>query len=379
MQPKAYVFVLDQEGMPLMPCNPSVARILLRKGEAFVRKKDAFTIQHTGEAFARIYPITLEVFANEERATFVARTDMYEVYSSEMFFHRARSKRATRARAPRVNNRRNRRETGGLHPWVVSRMEAIRRFLPVTDVVIRTSSGTRTLKAVAGCALDLRPEGKAPKPEPAENAGNAQGQESTSSAQSLSASRAADRMQPVFREFSESEIVRELFAPFIRRQEVHNCLRLIDGKWQVVEAPFIDDWTEEQFAFGIKCLQNTVHTGGLVLGAFLGGKLKGFASVEPDPFGLDGEYLDLSSIHVSADVRGRGMGTLLFQRAADWARRHGARKLYISSHPAVESQAFYAKMACVDASFVHEGHVAREPLDRQLEFDLGQEPGTAGS
>lgn len=338
-----------------MPCNPSVARILLRKGEAFVRKKDPFTIQHTGEAFARIYPITLEVFANEERATFVARTNMYEVYSSEMFFHRSRSRRATRARAPRVDNRRNRRETGGLHPWVVSRMEAIRRFLPVTDVVINTPSGTRTLKAVAGCALDLRPEGKAPKPEPAENAGNAQGQESTSSAQSLSASRAADRMQPVFRKLSESEIVRELFAPFI------------------------DDWTEEQFAFGIKCLQNTVRTGGLVLGAFLGGKLKGFASVEPDPFGLDGEYLDLSSIHVSADVRGRGMGTLLFQRAADWARRHGARKLYISSHPAVESQAFYAKMACVDASFVHEGHVAREPLDRQLEFDLGQEPVPAGS
>ena len=162
-------------------------------------------------------------------------------------------------------------------------------------------------------------------------------------------------MQPVFRKLSESEIVRELFAPFI------------------------DDWTEEQFAFGIKCLQNTVRTGGLVLGAFLGGKLKGFASVEPDPFGLDGEYLDLSSIHVSADVRGRGMGTLLFQRAADWARRHGARKLYISSHPAVESQAFYAKMACVDASFVHEGHVARDPLDRQLEFDLGQEPVPAGS
>ena len=163
--------------------------------------------------------------------------------------------------------------------------------MPVTDVVIRTPSGTRTLKAVAGCALDLHPEGKAPKPEPAENAGNAQGQESTSSAQSLSASRAADRMQPVFREFSESEIVRELFAPFIRRQEVHNCLRLIDGKWQVVEAPFIDDWTEEQFAFGIKCLQNTVHTGGLVLGSFLDGKLKGFVSVESEPFGTDRETL----------------------------------------------------------------------------------------
>ena len=167
---------------------------------------------------------------------------MYEVYSSEMFFHRARSKRATRARAPRVNNRRNRRETGGLHPWVVSRMEAIRRFLPVTDIVIKTP-GTRKLEATPGTALDLRPEGKAPKAKPAENGGNAQRQESISS----TSVQPTDRMQPVFRKLSESEIVRELFAPFIRRQKVHNCLRLIDGQWQVVEAPFIDDWTARAY------------------------------------------------------------------------------------------------------------------------------------
>ena len=370
MQPKAYVYVLDQEGMPLMPCSPSAARILLRKGEAFVRKKDPFTIQHTGEVCTRTYPITLEVYANEERATFVATSGWHVFHSSEMFFHRLRSRRATRARAPRCDNRRNRRETGGLHPWVVSRMEAIRRLLPVTDVVIRTPFGTRKLKATPGTALDLRPKDKHPMAEPTENPQNSQGQESSSPA----SPQAADMTRPVFRELAEREISSELFLPFIRRQVVHNCLRKVDGKWQVVEDPFIDDWTEEQFAFGIKCLQNTVRTGGLVLGAFVEGRLKGFVSVEPDPFGPDGQYLDLSSIHVSADVRRRGIGALLFQRAADWARAHGARKLYISSHPAVESQAFYARMACVDASHIHEGHVAREPLDRQLEFDLEQEP-----
>lgn len=210
---------------------------------------------------------------------------MYEVYSSEMF-HRSRSKRTTRARAPRCDNRRNRRETGGLYPWVVSHMEAIRCFLPVTDAVIKTP-GTRKLEATPGTALDLRPEGKAPKAKPAENGGNAQGQESTSS----TSGQAADRMQLIFHELAECEIERELFAPFIRRQKVHNCLRLIDGQWQVVKDPFIDDWTEEQFAFVIKCLQNTVRTGGLVLGTFLDGKLKGFVSVESEPFGTDRETL----------------------------------------------------------------------------------------
>jgi predicted N-acetyltransferase YhbS len=36
--------------------------------------------------------------------------------------------------------------------------------------------------------------------------------------------------------------------------------------------------------------------------------LKGFSSVEPDLFGKNKEYLDLSSMHVSEDMRGKGIG-----------------------------------------------------------------------
>lgn len=176
--------------------------------------------------------------------------------------------------------------------------------------------------------------------------------------------------QIVFRQLTVKEIRRDLFSAFIRRQVVQRCWRMMDGRWRIIDAPFIDDWTEEQFRFGIECLQNTVRTGGLVLGAFFHGKLKGFVSVEPDFIGTDSQYLDLSSIHVSADMRRKGIGALLFEKAKDWARKKGARKLYISSHPAVESQAFYKKMGCVDAEYICAEHIAREPFDRQLEAVL---------
>ena len=78
--------------------------------------------------------------------------------------------------------------------------------------------------------------------------------------------------------------------------------------------------------------------------------------------------MDLSSIHVSSDARRMGIGKRLFLGAVQWARKNGAEKLYISAHSAVESQAFYRSLGCVDALWRCEAHVAQEPYDCQLEY-----------
>lgn len=170
-----------------------------------------------------------------------------------------------------------------------------------------------------------------------------------------------------YRPLREDEIDRALFARFVRRQVVTDCLRREGGAWVVRSAPFVDDWSEADYAFLVRCLQNTARTGGLVLGAFAGGVLVGFASVEGQPYGSAGQYRDLSALHVSQDRRGGGIGRALFAAAKDWARRQGAAKLYISSHSAVETQGFYAAMGCVDAAEPWQKHIEQEPFDRQLE------------
>lgn len=173
-----------------------------------------------------------------------------------------------------------------------------------------------------------------------------------------------------YRTISAPEIDRRLFRSFIRRQVVTKCWRQSPQGWVIKDDPFIDDWSEEDYAFLVSCLKNTVATGGLVYGAFDDGCLKGFASVEAGLFGGEERYADLSCIHVSQDMRGRGIGRRLFEQAKAWAREHGARKLYISSHSAVESQAFYAAMGCTDAKVYNQKHVEAEPFDRQLELTL---------
>ena len=174
----------------------------------------------------------------------------------------------------------------------------------------------------------------------------------------------------IYREISREELNVELFAHFCRRQVVKDCWRKVDGEWVVRPDPFIDDWSEEDYHTLAGCLQNTLDTGGFVLGAFQEGRLKGFVSVESEFFGGENQYLDLSCIHVSQELRGQGTGRALFRQAMGWAKAHGAKKLYISAHSAVESQAFYRAMGCVEAKWQHPGHVAAEPFDCQLEKEL---------
>lgn len=173
-----------------------------------------------------------------------------------------------------------------------------------------------------------------------------------------------------YRELQHNEINNQLFKDFNRYQKVTHSWRKVDDEWVIRETPFIDQWSENDIETLIDCLRNTVETDGVVFGAFDNGVLKGFATVEGTPLGMNHNYLDLSSLHVSSEMRGKGTGTKLFKLACDWAKKHGAKKLYISSHSSVESQAFYKAMGCTEAAEYNKEHVDKEPCDCQIEYIL---------
>lgn len=173
-----------------------------------------------------------------------------------------------------------------------------------------------------------------------------------------------------YRNLNPDELCPELFKHFNRHQVVTKCWRREKEKWVIKNAPFVDDWTEKDYQFLTSCLKNTLASGGFVHAAFDNQMLKGFVSVESALFGGEQKYLDLTSIHVSEDMRGLGIGKELFLAAKKWAKEHGAAKLYISAHSSVESQAFYRKMGCVEAVVYNLQHVEAEPYDCQLECVL---------
>ena len=168
----------------------------------------------------------------------------------------------------------------------------------------------------------------------------------------------------------ETDIDVPLFAHFTRQQQVELCRRKVNGTWQELHDPFVDDWSAADYQTLVLDLQGVAARGGIVIGAFAGEELKGFVAVDIERFGRNREYLDLPCIHVSADMRGQGIGRALFTLAKDWAEAQGAQKLYISAHSAVESQAFYQAMGCVEAAEYSAEHVEKEPMDCQLEYRL---------
>lgn len=168
----------------------------------------------------------------------------------------------------------------------------------------------------------------------------------------------------------EEQISLSLFENFDRQQYVTHCRRKIDGQWMVVENAFVEQWYEEDYRHRAEELKQTLREGGVVFAVFRQGMMKGFAAVESTFFGSRKQYLELSSIHVSADCRNQGIGRLLMDACKQWAKAKGAQFLYISAHSSVESQAFYTALGCREAREYSRLHVEKEPFDCQLEVEL---------
>lgn len=151
------VFVLNMRGEPLMPCSPSKARKLLQAAKAVVKKKDPFTIQLKIATGENRQPITLEVDPSASSVGFRAATEKDVLYAAEVKLqpnaskptaprgeqHRARQGRNKRYGADRSNNRARGKRKGGMEPSMeqkvsktMSRIEAVKKILPVTSVVI---------------------------------------------------------------------------------------------------------------------------------------------------------------------------------------------------------------------------------------------------
>lgn len=167
-----------------------------------------------------------------------------------------------------------------------------------------------------------------------------------------------------------NDISINLFEGFIRHQVVTKCWRKEKGKWITKDAPFIDDWSKIDYNILICHLKDIISSEGFVYAAFYNEKLKGFVAVSSKLFGDYQEYLDLTDIYVSEDMRRKNIGKELFIAASSWAKKNGAKKLYISAHSAIESQAFYRSMGCVEAKTYNAKHVEDEPYDCQLEYNL---------
>lgn len=179
-------------------------------------------------------------------------------------------------------------------------------------------------------------------------------------------------MKFVYRQLEAEHLKEWVFEKFNRYQKVERCWRKENGSWILKDIAFTEQWNASNIKALVKDLSATVGFGGKIIGAFSENGLAGFCSVENRLFGSKKEYVQLSSLHITFELRGKGIGKHLFELACDTARQLGAKKLYISAHSSQETQAFYKAMGCVEAEEINEELFEIEPFDCHLEYVLYQ-------
>ncbi len=173
----------------------------------------------------------------------------------------------------------------------------------------------------------------------------------------------------IFRALGRDDCASGLLDSFVRFQRINRCWRCENGVWALKDEISEEDWSAERKAEKTRELARCVSLGGAVLGAYCDGALVGFAVLPNRLFG-GMRYIQLSSFHVSAGFRSRGIGKKLFAMSCGEARRLRARRLYISAAPAEETVAFYLSLGCHDAGEIDAALYESEPLDRHLEYIL---------
>ena len=154
------VYVISQDGKPLMPCSNTIARLLLKQGKAKVKKREPFTIKLTYETTSYTQDLTLGVDTGSGIiGTAVSKNNGDIVYMSEVIvrnditdkmtqrakYRRNRRNRKTRYRKARWLNRANSVKNDRFNPTMQSKLhshvkeiEYIKSILPITKLVFET-------------------------------------------------------------------------------------------------------------------------------------------------------------------------------------------------------------------------------------------------
>jgi hypothetical protein len=147
------VYVMNQNGHPLMPCKPSKARKLLRDGRAKVNKRSPFTIQLLWDCEEHVQEVVVGIDKGSSVTGF-ACVGKGEILLSGEIVHRRDVKEKLDARRAQRRSRRNRcwyrpqrflnrgssKRSGRLPPSIKTNVEEVIRVVKRLPVPIESTS-----------------------------------------------------------------------------------------------------------------------------------------------------------------------------------------------------------------------------------------------
>lgn len=174
----------------------------------------------------------------------------------------------------------------------------------------------------------------------------------------------------LYRKITKNNFSHASLDDFARYQEVRFCWQWIDGALKQMPNSFVEDWNFPTRRERARRIYDHVDRDRVAYGAFQADRVIGYILLGTQLFGSSHQYIQVLSLQVSFESRHRGIGSTLFHLAIREAKALGAKKMYISAHPSIESIAFYRSMGCVLAEEVNSEIAKEDPSDIQMEYVL---------
>lgn len=158
---KSFVYVLNKNGKPLMPCKPAKAAKLLKAGKAKVRRRTLFTIQLLWNCEDNVQEVIAGMDTGSKKIGCAASGNGKVLYQSEIemrqdvskkmqqrkMYRRNRRSRKTRYRKCRFINRSSMRTSGRLAPSIRSKIDShlreklfVESILPISKWKVETTN-----------------------------------------------------------------------------------------------------------------------------------------------------------------------------------------------------------------------------------------------
>ncbi len=135
-------------------------------------------------------------------------------------------------------------------------------------------------------------------------------------------------------------------------------LRAEPVDWHVPRWPI--EGSDSSVAAHIAGIAPILRDGGVMLGAFDGERLVGFAVLR---YQLEEGMAELAALFVSRSYRRRGIATRLTERIVSLAEADGAESLYVSATPSESAVGFYMSQGFRVTDEVNQELYALEPDD----------------
>lgn len=162
-----------------------------------------------------------------------------------------------------------------------------------------------------------------------------------------------------FRPLQESEL--NLLWSIDRSERIDGLYELRDGVLHKQAADIdLRGWPEGDPEKYHPEHEDAFHRGSWFMGVFKGNTLLAAVGLDSLPLGPQGDWRQLFFLHVSQSLRGQGMGVWLLDQAKKQAVEWGAKAVYASATPSVNTVDFY---------MAHGFEIASEPDPRLFELD----------